>query len=124
MVADHELVAADGLETMAFVEPQRPMIVDEHRQVEIPGATPAGFFDGPAHQYAGDAGAMMLLEDIELVDEQRRPVRLDWDLERPELHVADRLPVHLGETEGKVRVPQLFFPVSDTKARQEGIEVV
>ncbi len=66
----------------------------------------------------------MLLEDVELVEEERGTVGLDRKLERPELHIADRLAVRLGDPEGEGGIAKLRLPVGDAEARQEGVEIL
>ena len=76
------------------------------------------------HQDLCDPRAVMLLQEIELIEKHCRPVRLIGNLEGAQLYISGWLAVHLGEAKCIGRIPKLFLPVLDAEARQEGVEVL
>src|SRR5690242_2707705 len=124
MAPDHEVVAADGYETIAVIKAARAMIVDKDCEIHLLGPSGPRFGERPVHEAVRDADAVMLLEDVELLEEDGRAAGFDRKLQRPELHVADRLAAGLGNAEGVSGIVQLRFPVSDAEAREEGVEVL
>src|SRR5438045_7965508 len=72
----------------------------------------------------GDAGAVIVFEDVELVEQQRRAVLFDRELQRAELRIANRSAVGFGDAAGEGGVVELLLPVGNPDAGQESIEVL
>ena len=60
------VVGREGREPIAVIEAPRAMIVGEDRKVELRGPTRPCLRQRPLHQRRGDAGAVMVLEDVKL----------------------------------------------------------
>src|SRR6266436_9775643 len=70
VIANHEIVAADGFESIAFVEAAGAVVVDEDAEEKLSSAAPQCLIQRPVHERARDTDAVMLFEDVELIQLQ------------------------------------------------------
>src|SRR3954451_20644979 len=99
------------------------MVVGVNREIELLRLASARLVQRPVHQLLGDARAMMLLYEIELLKLDCPRLGRDRELQRTELRITDRL-CRLGEAKCKARVCKLGLPSGHCEIRKEGAEVL
>src|SRR3954468_12404465 len=100
------------------------MIVDEDREVQLFSRAAACLVQGPIHQGLSNTCSVVGLEDVKLVEQHSGAIRLDRELHRSELHVADGFAVRFRDAERISSIAELRLPISDPETRQKCVEVL